>query len=112
MKSIIIYVAIVLAALISCTGAEAKRYHHNGKRAFTKTATIKHSPRVRHRQHARHSRFAAYAGRGRGRRTRHHSVSHNRRRLASREIWHGPYYQLVMWDGTLTGPLSPDVNGG
>jgi hypothetical protein len=42
MKIIAFHIAVVLAALISCTGAEAKRYHHDAKRAITKTATIKH----------------------------------------------------------------------
>jgi hypothetical protein len=112
MKSIIFYVAVVLAALISCTGAEAKRHHHGGKRAITKTVSVKHSTSVRHRRGVRHYRYAAYAGCHKGRRTRHHSVSYYRQREASRQIWHGPYYQLVLWDGTLTGPLSPDVNGG
>jgi hypothetical protein len=80
MKSIMFYAALVLAALISCTSAEAKRYHHDGKRAITKTATIKHSPRARHRQGVRHMRSAAYAGSGRGRRTRHHRFAHTQLR--------------------------------
>jgi hypothetical protein len=45
MKSIAFYAAIVLAALISCTGAEAKRYHHGANRTITKTAIIKHKTR-------------------------------------------------------------------
>jgi hypothetical protein len=101
MKSIISYVAIVLATLIFCTGAEAKRYHHNGKRVITKMATIKHSPRVHHRRSARHIRYTAYAGYGRGRRTRHHSVSYSQRRaidgvLVDRDGWR----DTASWDNT------------
>jgi hypothetical protein len=52
MKNIMFYAAVVLAALISCTGAEAKRYHHHGKRAITKTVTVKHGHRHAHRHRA------------------------------------------------------------
>jgi hypothetical protein len=110
MKSIAFYAAIVLAALISCTGAEAKRYHHDGKRTITKTVRLKHSTRVRH--HRKHVRYAAYAGRQKRHHARQHSVSHYQRWDTPRQIWHGPYYQLVLWDGTLTGPLAPHANGG
>jgi hypothetical protein len=113
MKYIAFYAAIVLAALISCTSAEAKRHHHDGKRAVTKTVSIKHSTRVRHRRGARHVRYAAYAGCRERRRARHHRVYYYRQEFVSRRIESGgPYYQLVLWDGTLTGPIAPDANGG
>jgi hypothetical protein len=112
MKSVAFYAAMVLAALISSTGAQAKRYHHDGKRAITKTVSIKHSPRVRHHRGAKHIRYAAHAGGHKRRHTRHHSACRHQRRLASREIWSGAYYQLVLLDGTLTGPIAPNANGG
>jgi hypothetical protein len=85
MKYIAFYAAIVLAALISCTSAEARRHHHDGKHAVTKTVSIKHSTRV----------------------------YYYRQELDSRRIESGgPYYQLVLWDGTLTGPIAPHANGG
>jgi hypothetical protein len=113
MKYIAFYTAIVLAALISCTSAEAKRHHHDGKHAVAKMVSIKHSTRVRHRRGGRHLQYAAYAGCRERRRTRHHRVYYYRQDFVSRRIESGgPYYQLVLWDGTLTGPIAPDANGG
>ena len=101
MKNIMFYAAVVLAALIFCNGAEAKRYHHDGKRAITKTATIKHSPRVRHRRSARHMRHATYAGKVSGRRTRHHSVAHTQRRAIDGVLVdHDGWRQTASWDNS------------
>jgi hypothetical protein len=101
MKSIAFYVALVLAAFISCTGAEAKRHHSDGKRSIAKTVSIKHSTSARHRRGATHIRYAAYAGYGRGRRTHLLSVFYSQRRaidgvLVDRDGWR----QTASWDNS------------
>jgi hypothetical protein len=102
MKCIAFYVAIVLAALIPCTGAEAKRYHQDGKRTITKTVRLKHSTSVRRRQGRKHAHYAAHAGTRKRRQARHYSACRHQRRLASRKFWSDAHYQPVLWDGTLT----------
>jgi hypothetical protein len=101
MKSIVIYVAIVLAALISCTGAEAKRHHSDGKSAITKTVSIVHSTSARHRRGVRQIRYTAYAGYRRARRTRHYSIFYSQQRaidgvLVDRDGWR----QTASWDNS------------
>jgi hypothetical protein len=59
MRSIVLYAAVVSAALISCTSAEAKRHHHSNVRAVHKTATIKHSTSTHHYRSGKHYRHAA-----------------------------------------------------
>jgi hypothetical protein len=118
MRSIVLYAAVVLAALISCTSAEAKRHHHGSGRAVHKTATIKHSTSTHHYRGGKHYRHAARVTCHKCRGTRHHSISHTAWGEVFRDRWgminiqHGPYHQLVLRDGTLTGPIAPDANGG